>query len=143
MRNKYKNLQNRDQSLKGGSIEKILDLDNKIDISRSFENKNIEEENNIMETFGSNISNRVKKDNESTKGHYESINSNFTFGNNSQLENKNLFGVDSIIKNVNFGALNYFSKYENNNDDNNNKNEEKKEEEKIVEEIESIINMEK
>ena len=112
------------ESLKGGSIEKILDLDNKIDISRSFENKNIEEENNIMETFGSNISNRVKKDNESTKGHYESINSNFTFGNNSQIKNKNNIGVDSIIKNINVDALNYFSKYENSKEENNNnKNE--------------------
>ena len=47
-----------------------------------------------------------------------SINSNFTFGknsNNSNLNNsqKRNFGVDSLIKNINIDALNYFSKYEN------------------------------
>ena len=56
----------------------------------------------------------------SNKGNYESINSNFTFGKNSQ--NKNILGVDSIIKNINVGALNYYSKYENNTDENNNNN---------------------
>ena len=112
------------ESLKGGSIEEILDLNNKIKISRSFENKTEDDNHNIKETFGSNKSNKIIKDNESNKANYESINSNFTFGNNSQLQNKNNFGVDSIIKNINIDALNYFSKYENNNEENNNnKNE--------------------
>ena len=112
------------ESLRGGSIEEILDLNNNVVITNTFEEeKNKKEDNsNLLVTFGPI---NMENDKENNKTNFESINSNFTFGNNSQLENKNLFGVDSIIKNVNFGALNYFSKYENNNDDNNNKNEEK------------------
>ena len=119
------------ESLKG-SIEKILDLNNNIEINRSFENeKNKQENNNISNnnenlfvTFGPiNTANNIQNNTQNNKGNYQSINSNFTFGNNSQLPNKNLFGVDSIIKNINVQALNYYSKYENNDGENNNKNE--------------------
>ena len=122
------------ESLKG-SIKNILDLNNNIEISRSFENeKNKQENNNINNnnenlfvTFGPiNAANNTQ----SNKGNYQSINSNFTFGNNSQLPNKNLFGVDSIIKNINVQALNYYSKYENNDGENNNKNEDNNNKEK-------------
>ena len=118
-------------SLKGSSLEKILDLNNKIDISRSFEdekNKNAEDsinnnKNNFVVTFGpinEDNNNNQMNFTKSNKGNYDSINSNFTFGKNSQ--NKNILGVDSIIKNINVGALNYYSKYENNTDENNNNN---------------------
>ena len=120
------------ESLRGGSIEKILDLNNKINISRDFENKNKEEEDNnnnytnnntnLFETFGPINNNSIKVSNNTTqsnKNNFDSINSNFTFGNKN---NKNILEVDNIIKNINMGALNYFSKYENNNEENNNIN---------------------
>ena len=93
------------ESLRGGSIEEILDLNNNVVITNTFEEeKNKKEDNsNLLVTFGPI---NMENDKENNKTNFESINSNFTFGNNSQLENKNLFGVDSIIKNVNFGALN-------------------------------------
>ncbi len=57
-----------------------------------------------------------------------SINNTFIFGNNpknvmGESQKKNSFGVDSIIKNINMDALNYYSKYENiNNEESNNNN---------------------
>ena len=136
------------ESLKGGSIEKILDLNNKVNISRSFENNNENNNNinnnkennnntnsiNLFETFGpinNNNTNKIDNNNIKTnKAQFESFNSNFTFGNNSQLKNSNNsnnntsnFGVDNIIKNINLNALNYFSKYEKNEDNVDNKNE--------------------
>ena len=79
------------ESLKGGSIEKILDLNNKISISNSLENNN---------------------------GNYESINSNFTFGKNSNIKYEN-----DIKNNMNKEDFYYHSKYENNNIDNNANND--------------------
>ena len=74
-----------------GSIEKILDLNNKISISNSLENNN---------------------------GNYESINSNFTFGKNSNIKYEN-----DIKNNMNKEDFYYHSKYENNNIDNNANND--------------------
>ena len=96
-------------SLKGSFLEKILDLNNKIDIGRSFEdekNKKVEDsfnnnKNNFIVTFRpineDNNNNQINFT-KSNKGNYESINSNFTLGKNSQ--NKNILVNNKMINHV-------------------------------------------
>jgi hypothetical protein len=107
------------------------------------ENNNIENSshkkiNEFLGTFGvsnqnqnitSNNNSNVDNNNEANSNQFitNSINSTFTFGKNpknvlNDSQKKKSFGVDSIIKNIDMGALNYYSKYENdnNNEESNN-----------------------
>ena len=106
--------------------------------------------NNFNPVNQNNNNNNNTYETQSNRGFYNnSINSNFTFGekdlkdlnNNNRLNDNNLnnnnnvnndnmnnskkkktFGVDSLIKNIDMDALNYYSKYENENYNNNSNN---------------------
>jgi hypothetical protein len=108
------------------------------------ENNNIENSshkkiNEFLGTFGvgpnqnqnitSNNNSNVDNNNEVNSNQFitNSINSTFTFGKNpknvlNDSQKKKSFGVDSIIKNIDMGALNYYSKYENDNNEESNNN---------------------
>ena len=100
-------------------------------------NSSMRKLNDFRGTFGidpgpnNNLNNINYNETQSNKIVNNSINSNFTFGKNLNLnsnsnnmlnnsQKKNTFGVDSLIKNINIGALNYYSKYENNDESNKN-----------------------
>ena len=120
------------------------------------QNSSMRKLNDFRGTFGidptqtNNLNNINNNETQSNKIVNNSLNSNFTFGKNSNLMNsqkKNTFGVDSIIKNINMGALNYYSKYENNdeqinknieNNNQNDNNENEKEKNQMEQSMQSV-----